>query len=355
MTYNYLIEKVNSHFADSLPFVIYSLPDSDSISVLLQKDNILYNTGDFTTESFVFAPFDYKDEANCIPKELSESFEIPYMDNKIIHSEIIVNKNLKEKERYCKLVEKTIGEIQSGSNSKIVISRNNSIQLEKFDLSVLISRLLNLYKPAFRYIWYHPKTGLWCGATPELLLKTDGASFQTMALAGTQKHHDDKSPQWTEKEIEEQQIVTDSITSSLEKVTTILKVSKTYNFQAASLVHLRTDVTGIFNKGKTTLSNITSVLHPTSAVSGSPKNKATLYILDNEKYNREFYTGFLGPICGLENCSKLFVNLRCMKIENSTATLYVGGGITKDSNDIEEWQETQNKLQTMLQVLQPML
>ena len=58
----------------------------------------------------------------------------------------------------------------------------------------------------------------------------------------------DKGEGWTEKEKDEQQIVTDSITSSLEKVTSILKVSKTYNYQAASLVHLRTDITGIINK-----------------------------------------------------------------------------------------------------------
>ena len=32
-----------------------------------------------------------------------------------------------------------------------------------------------------------------------------------------------------------------------------------------------------------------------------------------------------------------------------------GGGITNDSVEEDEWQETQNKLQTMLQVLQPML
>ena len=355
MTYNSLIEKVNSHFTKSLPFVIYSLPDSDTISISLQKDKILNNTGDFTTESFVFAPFDYKDEANCIPKELSESYEIPYADISITDQKIVIKKNLKEKERYCKLVEKTKEAIQSSSKSKVVISRSKSFQLEKFDLSVLLSRLLNLYKPAFRYIWYHPKTGLWCGATPELLLKTDGTSFQTMALAGTKKYVEDKLPRWTEKEREEQQIVTDSITSSLEKVTSILKVSRTYNSKSASLVHLRTDFTGIFNKGKTTLSNITSVLHPTPAVCGHPKDKASQFILAHENYDREYYTGFLGPICGLENCSKLYVNLRCMKIEKDKATLYVGGGITFDSVEEDEWKETQNKMQTMLQVLQPML
>ena len=44
-----------------------------------------------------------------------------------------------------------------------------------------------------------------------------------------------------------------------------------------------------------------------------------------------------------------------MKIEENKAHLYVGGGITFDSNPEEEWEETQNKLQTMLQVVQPIL
>ena len=44
-----------------------------------------------------------------------------------------------------------------------------------------------------------------------------------------------------------------------------------------------------------------------------------------------------------------------MKIENNTARIFVGGGITIGSQPSDEWQETQNKMQTMLQVLQPML
>ncbi|MBV1924689.1 MAG: isochorismate synthase [Flavobacteriaceae bacterium] len=355
MSYYSLIEKVKAHFVENLPFVLYSLPDSDTITALFQENTMLCKTDDFSSDSFVFAPFDYEEEAICIPKESSEVIEVNYISTSIDSHEIVLKKNKKKKDKYCQLVEKAKEAIHSGLNSKIVISRGESFPLKNFDLSILISRVLNLHKPAFRYVWFHPETGLWCGATPELLLKTDGTAFQTMALAGTQKYHEKIQPRWSEKEKQEQRIVTDSITTSLERVTSILKVSKTYNYKAASLVHLRTDFTGIFNKGKTTLSNITSVLHPTPAVSGSPKERAKQFILNNENYNREFYTGFLGPICGKENCSKLYVNLRCMKIEKENARLYVGGGITKDSINVEEWNETQNKLQTMLQVLQPML
>ena len=47
----------------------------------------------------------------------------------------------------------------------------------------------------------------------------------------------------------------------------------------------------------------------------------------------------------------LFVNLRCMQIKGSTALLYVGGGITKDSIPEDEWEETVAKSKTMLKVL----
>jgi isochorismate synthase len=44
-----------------------------------------------------------------------------------------------------------------------------------------------------------------------------------------------------------------------------------------------------------------------------------------------------------------------LKISGAKAYLYAGGGITKGSSAEEEWRETKNKLQTMLQVLRPFL
>ena len=46
----------------------------------------------------------------------------------------------------------------------------------------------------------------------------------------------------------------------------------------------------------------------------------------------------------------IFVNIRCAQIVDETLTIYVGGGITKDSNADDEWNEILNKSQTMLDV-----
>lgn len=350
-----ILTKISEQFNNKLPFVIYSIPRSKDVSVILQKDDKLYITNSFTKECFVFAPFNYQNESYCIPSEKSNTLITKFNTIHFDYSEISTGDDLQKREEYCDDVKKIVRTIKYRNASKIVFSRKKEVSLRNFDLETLIIRILNLYPTAFRYVWYHPKTGLWCGASPETLLQTEGISFKTMALAGTQKTNGNEKIHWNNKELSEQKIVVDEITTSLQKVTSVVRISKTYNHQAASLVHLRTDITGILKKGKTTISSITSVLHPTPAVCGAPQEYANKYILENENYNREFYTGFLGPVCSKNSCSSLFVNLRCMKIENTIANLFVGGGITIDSEPESEWEETQHKLQTMLQVLQPML
>ena len=338
-----------------MPFVLYSLPNSTGLTIVLQKNDVLYDTASYREACFVFAPFDCHEKSFCIPLEKSEFFETEFPLNVIDKNEIIINEHLQTKERYCEQIAGAISVIKSRNASKIVLSRKKEIDLIQFDISTLIKRILNLYPTAFRYVWYHPQTGLWCGASPEVLLQTEGVSFTTMALAGTQKIKKDTVPHWNVKELNEQKIVVDSIAASLQKVASVIRTSETYNYQAASLVHLRTDITGTLKEGKNTLSMIASILHPTPAVCGTPQDYAKPYILDNEDYSREFYTGFLGPMCEKDSCSKLFVNLRCMKIDANSATLFVGGGITIDSEPESEWEETQHKLQTMLQVIYPML
>jgi len=353
--FTHILQKVSDHFNEKIPFVIYSLPGSKNVTAYLQKDTELYATKEFEENCFVFAPFDYQKKACCIPLEKSDVFETDFIYKSIKKKEVAIIEEDSKKEVYCEHIKKAVRVIKSRHATKIVFSRKKEIALTEFDLELLIHRILNLYPSAFRYVWYHPETGLWCGASPEVLVQTEGVSFKTMALAGTRKYIEDVTPKWNVKEIIEQKIVVDAIFTSLQKVTSVVKISKTYNHQAASLVHLRTDINGILKKGKTTLSTITSALHPTPAVCGTPQDDAKKYILENENYQREYYTGFLGPTCYKDSSSNLFVNLRCMKIEDNKAYLFVGGGITIDSIPVNEWEETQHKLQTMLQVLEPMI
>ena len=98
------------------------------------------------------------------------------------------------------------------------------------------------------------------------------------------------------------------------------------------------------------MKNLLNTLHPTPAVCGLPKEAAKSFILRNENYDRTFYTGFLGEI-NINLVTDLFVNLRCVEIEEGFAKVYVGGGITEESIPEKEWLETHFKTTTIKSIL----
>jgi isochorismate synthase len=134
-----------------------------------------------------------------------------------------------------------------------------------------------------------------------------------------------------------------------------MTVSSPYSIKAGNLWHIKTDITATV-KSKKAKGEIIKTLHPTSAVCGLPKESAKAFILKNENYDREYYSGFLGElnidfVTFRTEQTDLFVNLRCMKIVGDTAQLFIGCGITKDSVPADEFTETGNKSITMKKVL----
>ncbi|MEM0516995.1 isochorismate synthase [Aequorivita flava] len=347
-------QKISAHFKNELPFVLFSLPQENTITALIQQSSVLYKSDEFSANGFIFAPFKFEGEAFFIPESDSEKITCEFTKTSFQMEPVAIAENDVEKYEYIALVEKIIEHIKKRKAKKIVASRSKDLNLDHFSIDTLLTRLFSAYPSAFCYIWYHPETGFWCGATPETLVQITNDTFKTMALAGTQPYTANEVS-WGPKELDEQQLVTDAITTNLQRVTSLLKVSNPYTYQAGPLLHLKTDISGVLRSRKTTLTKIAAAVHPTPAVCGVPQKYAKQFIIENEGYDRTFYTGFLGPIQENGNRAMLMVNLRCMKIDNNTAHIFVGGGITIGSKPMDEWQETQNKLQTMLQVLSPML
>ena len=92
-------------------------------------------------------------------------------------------------------------------------------------------------------------------------------------------------------------------------------------------------------------------LHPTPAVAGQPKEDAISFIRELEEHHREYYTGYLGPV-GPRDTIDLFVNLRSVKITPGFLAMYVGGGITLESIPEDEWEETELKAASTLNIIQ---
>ena len=83
-------------------------------------------------------------------------------------------------------------------------------------------------------------------------------------------------------------------------------------------------------------------LHPTPAVGGRPLKMACEFIMHNESFNREYFTGYLGVESA--SGSAYYVNLRCAKWQKGGVQIFAGGGIVGGSDIDSEWEETEAKL-----------
>ena len=345
-----IFNKIEKSYKSNLPFVAYRKPNLDIISSFFMRNQDLDFTSMFLEDGFVFAPFDSEEKAILFPKNKADFYSESLELNEKFHFNSIYLEDRASKKTHINLVRNTISEIDKTDLKKVVVSRKEEIEINNLDSLLIFKKLLSIYSNAFVYVWFHPKVGLWLGATPETLLQTSGVSFKTMSLAGTQVFREGEDIVWKSKELEEQQLVTDFIEDQLQPIANNLIIDKTETIKAGNLLHIRTKVEGDLQK-QSTLKELIRALHPTPAVCGLPREMAKSFIIKNENYNRSFYTGFLGELNLDNQNTSLFVNLRCMNIENNTASIYIGGGITKDSNAEKEWQETVSKSKIMKKVL----
>jgi isochorismate synthase len=260
-------------------------------------------------------------------------------------------------------VAEAVAQMQQGAFRKVVLSRTKTVQFaEELDVVQLFDKLCQTYPTAFVSAVWLPHLGqTWVCATPERLVSVDADGiFRTLSLAGTQSvigpDGQLKRPAdalWSQKEIEEQALVSRYIIGCFKKIRLreyLEEGPKTV--VAGNLMHLGsyfsvdTQAVRYLQLGTVML----RLLHPTSAVCGMPRKPAFDFILQHETHARELYAGFLGPI-NIDYESHLFVQLRCLKLEGQTATLFAGAGLTEDSIPNREWLETEMKCQTLLAVI----
>lgn len=240
-----------------------------------------------------------------------------------------------------------------GEIDKLVLSRRQQLPRPAgFSPAVAFLRACRRYTHSYVYLCHTPRTGTWLGSTPEIILSGKDGAWQTVALAGTQRFckgmHLDS---WDEKNRKEQQIVASYIRHQLGTLAIRAAENGPYPAKAGELAHLKSEFRFALS-GRPRLGDLLGLLHPTPAVCGLPKEKAYRFILDNEGYERRYYSGFIGWMDpGGE--TDLYVNLRCTHIGPASFTLYAGGGLLASSQLEEEWQETEDKLQTMKAVLFP--
>ncbi len=364
-------------------FMFWRLPGSDE-KTLIVCNACATTFSEVTLEElkpgFVIAPFHPAKEKFFFSADLvfrfkgGEIIEGPDLSNtkyvvKDTLSDLVINSDKKfhflEKTTiklsdYSKLVQACIEEIEKGQAEKIVPSKTKEVELpESFDALKTFDRLCEKHPNAFVSLVTSPETGTWLGASPELLVGVDAEEkFKTIALAGTLPYTPNmnlKSVAWTQKEIEEQALVCRYIINCFKKIRVREYAEHgPRTVVAGNLMHLRTDFE--INMKEVNFPQLGSVmlklLHPTSAVCGMPHELALEFLLNHEGYDREFFSGYLGPV-NFNGESKLFVNLRCMQLFEKVARLYAGAGVTADSVPEKESEEVKMKIDSMAKIINP--
>ena len=363
LTFNNIIDDL---IKKNISFVIYTLPNSESPVLIVQKSLKLFKSTNEDIDhikGFIVAPFE---SANTNIIHYLKSDFILEADNSTTDLELFLNQqnnstrihqtnnHISDKEEYLERATYLINKLKTGDLSKVVLSRVSKNKLaDNFKFSNFYESLSSKYPNAFVYLLNSEETGIWAGASPETLIKRENKTIETTALAGTRLLSDYIAyPEWADKEKEEQHLVSIYIENLLSELgIKDYKEEGPITIEAGKLVHLKTkfsikndclkDQLGLFIKG----------LHPTPAVCGLPKADAYGLIEKAENHSRNLYTGFLGP-WNTRDKSHLFVNLRCAEFSKNNMLAYVGGGLTSESNALDEWQETENKLETMLSVVE---
>ena len=338
------------------PFVSYRLPGQKNPVTVFGADRFHeFNTIEevlHQNKGFVLAPFAEGKPILWLKEvNVSEGYkaDIKWL-NGLTEVKIPLGKPdipLTCKDHYKQKIAKAIDYIKRGKVGKIVISRQ---LLRKWPgafqkIGSLFKYLCDAYPNAFIYVANVPGSGIWAGASPEILLKSEKGSITTMSLSGTRKYQTGNSD-WGRKEIEEHLWVSRFVEESLEKSgCTELQISPLHTVRAGAVEHLQTDYLATC---KTDLiPQLLKTLHPTPAVCGWPIPVARQLIGEIENYDRSYYTGYLGLVEDTTSFN-LFVNLRCMHLTGNHAVIYAGGGITSDSDPETEWEETELKSRTML-------
>ncbi len=268
--------------------------------------------------------------------------------------------------KYANAYSAFIKALERGEFAKLVLSRTSEWKWngKEKELMEAFHRACTLYPRMMIYLAMIPGEGAWMGCTPEILVSGSGHHYRTMALAGTMSVPESipvKNIVWSQKNRKEQEIVADYIRDSVSPYVRILEEEGPYTSRAGQLVHLKTEfhLTPIPNTNhplpntqhpSPILYNLIKTLHPTPAVCGLPAKEAAAFIRKYEGYDRSYYSGVVGML-DEDSETNLFVNLRCAHFQGEKFTVYGGGGILKDSNLGAEWNETNWKMNTILQTL----
>lgn len=243
--------------------------------------------------------------------------------------------------------------IDAGLADKLVLTRSVRLRAEQPLAVAPVLDALTSQHPGCATFGIGRNGRAFVGASPETLLRVDGAQVEVDALAGTAWLADavDAAAPATlslagDKNRREHDFVAravvDALTSLCETVAAP-ELPEVLRFNA--LQHLCRRVTAR-RRADVSVLDLVARLHPTPAVGGAPTAVALDWLASHGDRRGAWYTGGIGWIDAAGNAD-IAVALRCGLLHAREATLFAGAGFVAGSEPAQELAETEAKFSVM--------
>lgn len=243
----------------------------------------------------------------------------------------------------------------TGRINKIVLSQQRRVRAQHpFSSKDLLVNLVDGDAVGTVFLYRYGDV-FFCGCTPELLVRKVGNRIQSMCLAGTIGAGSNEA----EREALAQELLGDAknrveheyVVEFLRQVMARncydVSIPATPGIRALRHVqHLHTPVEARVLDG-CSISDLSSQLHPTPALAGSPVGEALMALRRIESYNRGFFGGAVGYVDG-NGDGAFSVAIRSGVFDGEIGYVYAGCGVVEASVAAAEFAEVDLKLRTIL-------
>ena len=282
--------------------------------------------------------------------------------NKIVYEKVgnIVNKFTSgfEKSNYIHTVSKVRAYIKSGDIYITNLTQRFSCNTHKSAYEIY-KDLRHINPAPFAAFMNFEDFSIIC-SSPERFLQIKNRMVETRPIKGTMPRGIDEAEDLknknilinSEKDKAELLMVVDLERNDLSKVCRphSVKVTELFKLEEYSTVfHLVSTIVGELKQGVSTLECIKACF-PGGSITGTPKIRSMEIIEELEPVRRNIYTGALGYL-GFDGNSDLNIIIRTILLKDNKAYFGVGGGITWESKEDFEYEETLDKAKALMRVL----
>ena len=261
------------------------------------------------------------------------------------------------KEKYIDAVEQAL-KVMPKQLRKVVLARSKSAEANYLPLQPSILSKLKLANPeACVFSVPVDEESCFLGASPEQLVAKTGSMISCHPLAGSAARDlvdpeaDKQIAQdllLSHKDRIEHSYVVSMIEEKLRPLCHKLKIGSAEIVSTDLMWHIGTKIEAELKEPDAfSALDLARLLHPTSAVAGTPTGAAQKLIQQLEPVSRGLYAGTVG-YCDENGDGEWYVAIRCATLSGAVVTAWAGAGIVPGSDPYREYCETESKLKTFL-------